>query len=125
MQIKTYKAKSNSRKNKWIRESLSVFANIHFDNENGFCGQPQICLLTHKDNPAFGWIENQIGITIHDQDDYDIGFIYEPSSEKFFDILHELINWIHDLEQGLISFDNYISDIDNFFPVYDCKRIPW
>lgn len=67
------------------------------------------------------------GIGIADMDDYSIGYIYEPTEEKFFDVLHELINWMHDLEMGLCLYDDYLDKLESgeFFPNLNCKRMEW
>ena len=106
-------------------ESLWVHANIHFDNEVAFYGQPWINLIAFKDKPISCWDSYEIGIAIHDCDDYDVGVIYKSSKESFTNVFHELINWINDLEHGVIIFDNCIINMDDFFPDCGCERIPW
>jgi len=41
---------------------------------------------------------------------------------QFFNVLHELINWINDLEHGVASYWDYIRDIKGFFPECGCKK---
>ena len=66
-----------------------------------------------------------------DWDDFDIGYIYTADSEKqFFDVLHELINWMNDLEHGVAYYyEDLIEDLNGkkeFFPNYmGCKREGW
>ena len=106
-------------------EELYVQCNLKFDHEEVFCGQPYISLSAWKKS-YFDWQEdNAIIIGIHDNDDYDIGFKYLPTEEQFFDVLHELINWMHDLENGLIIYDSFITDIEKFFPNLNCERKEW
>ena len=38
------------------------------------------------------------------------------NEEEFFDVLHELINWMRDHEQGITYLDDVISD--NLFPEF-------
>ncbi len=102
-------------------EFLNVQGILYFDGKECFCGQPWINLLAYTE-PSWCWKTHQITIAIHDQDDYDIGFIYSPSKEKFFVVLHELINWINDLEHGIICYDDFIEDVEGFFPDCKCKR---
>lgn len=105
-------------------EYLSINANIKFDNEVVFCGKPRIILEAMYDKPFFSWNEYEIGVGIRDDDDFDIGHVYKPTKEQFFDVLHELINWIHDLEMGCCCWDEFIKD-PNFFPNLDCEREKW
>lgn len=104
---------------------LTVTANIKFDDEVCFCGHPWIYLLTYYDD-TYWRKPYEISIALHDMDDYDVGFIYKTDKEHFFDVLHELINWMNDLEHGLCIYDDYVKDIDGFFPDYlGCERERW
>lgn len=105
-------------------EYVNIIANIKFDNEEVFCGKPRIILIAMYDKPFFSWSKYEIGVGIRDDDDFDIGYIYKPTKEQFFDALHELINWIHDLEMGCCCLDEFIKD-PNFFPNLDCEREKW
>lgn len=106
-------------------EYLSVYGLLHFDDKECFCGQPWILLSAHQGDNNSGWEKYSIGIAIHDQDDYDIGFVYYPGKEQFFNVLHELINWINDLEHGVICYDDFIEDVEGFFPDCGCEREWW
>lgn len=60
------------------------------------------------------------------QDDFDIGYVYSVGNEKqFYEVLHELINWMNDLEHGVCSWDEFIDDIEGFPPDCGCKRERW
>lgn len=107
---------------KKCNKHLVVYSNIYFD-KNVFCIRPYVFLAAFKD-PNFGWLFNSIGIAIHDYDDFDIGLIYKPSDEHFTDVLHELINWMHDHEQGISLYEVLQNPFD-FFPDCNCKRIRW
>lgn len=101
-------------------DRLNVYCNLKFDDEECFCGQPYISLTAWKDGNKW-YKPNTIIIGIHDQDDYDIGFEYQPK-EHFFNVLHELINWMNDLEHGIIIYDDYIVNIEEFFLMLNCER---
>lgn len=109
-------------------EFLRVVADIHFDRSDLFCGRTWISLIAweEKENVC-GDTEYTIQIAIHDKDDYDIGFVYYPTPEQFTDVLHELINWMNDLEHGVICHDDFVDTYNtSFFPDYlKCKRKPY
>ena len=113
--------KYQMKKDKRINEHLVVQSSLNFYDNQCFCGKPYIYLTAYKDSSSYGWKENQIGISIHDYDDFFLGFVYYPEPEQFFDVLHELINWMNDLEHGILYFDEIFPDIDNFFPKL-CER---
>lgn len=104
-------------------ETLCVKSNIHFDYSESFCGRPYVTLLAHK-KPINHWNEYSIAIGIRDDDDFDIGLVYETDKEHFEDVLHELINWMRDHEQGISCCDE-LSDKMNFFPDCLCERKRW
>ena len=106
-----------------INNYLYVRANIYFDNECCFCGRPYISLTAHKDKDKF-WDANTITIAIHDDDDFDLGLLYKVNPDDFINVLHELINWMRDHEQGISIYDD-ILDIFSFFPDCGCERTRW
>jgi hypothetical protein len=101
---------------------LVVYSNIYFD-ENVFCIRPYIFLAAFKDSDL-GWPPNSIGIAIHDYDDFDIGLIYKTEEEHFMNVLHELINWMYDHEQGISLYKALLNPFE-FFPNCNCERISW
>ena len=104
-----------------VYQYLTVFGRVYFDDNYCFCGWPYVYLVAYKeDNPFVK--KNEIEIAIHDDDDYDVGFVYYPDQDNFSNVLHELINWINDLEHEVCSYDTYISDIEGFFPDCRCER---
>ena len=104
-------------------DHLLVTSNIYFDDEQCFCGRPYVSLIAHKEK-ALCWDANTIGIAIHDNDDFDIGLIYKTDSENFENVLHELINWMRDHEQGRSIYMD-IWDTFEFFPDCGCERNLW
>ena len=106
-----------------INNYLCVRSNIYFDNECCFCGRPYISLTAHRDKDKF-WEENTITIAIHDMDDFDYGLIYKTNPDDFINVLRELINWMHDHEQGISIYEN-IWNVYDFFPDCGCKRTLW
>lgn len=103
---------------------LSVRSSIFFDDDV-FCGSTYVSLIAFKDKADYGWNCYSIGVTVHDQDDFDIGLIYQTDAERFDTVLRELINWMHDHEQGGSSYEKLISSPGDFFPDCGCKRIRW
>lgn len=103
---------------------LWVTSNIYFDYEERFCGRPYISLSASKEFNS-GWgSDNTIFIGIEDDDDFDTGLPYKCNSDNFIDILHELINWMRDHEQGISNYDD-IWSIFEFFPDCGCERVFW
>lgn len=95
---------------------LKITSNIYFDIKFS-CGQPYVNLIANK---AY----NYIMIEIMDQYDLQIGYVYYPgenNEENFFKVLHELINWMNDHENGVSKFDDLFKE--DFFPNYlGCER---
>lgn len=105
-------------------DHLAVWSNIYFDDTECFCGRPYIYLTAHKDKTTYGWDANTIGIAIHDNDDFDVGLIYKTDSKNFENVLHELINWMRDHEQGRSIYMDIWNTLD-FFPDCGCERSRW
>ena len=111
---------------KYNNEHLTAQGILHFDNKSAFFGQPWIHLIAYKNGYDTMQKDYQIGIVIHDQDDFDIGFVYgAENDEQFFKVLHELINWMNDLEHGVYIWDKFVYDIEGSFPDCGCKRERW
>lgn len=104
-----------------VGEFLYVTSSIYFDDKECFCGRPYVCLVTNRGE----WFNNNIGIKIRDNDDYDVGLMYKTNSENFTDVLHELINWMRDHEQGISSYKKMACDTYEFFPDLGCERKRW
>lgn len=102
---------------------LQVDSYIYFD-ETGFCIRPRVHLLANKDKPLYRWNEYSIGIAVRDYDDFDMGLVYQTDIEHFDDVLHELINWMLDHEQGISLYKNLLDPFE-FFPECKCKREMW
>ena len=105
---------------------LNVSTNIFFDKPMCFCGQTWIHLHANKEEDI-GWHPCTIAIGIRDQDDFDVGFVYQANENNFEDILRELVNWMIDHENGISSVDNVFSkkNMLEFFPDLDCPRVHW
>ena len=99
---------------------LNVTSNIYFDDKECFCGRPYVYLVASK-NRLF----DAIGIAIRDNDDYDVGLMYEVNDENFTNALHELINWMCDHEQGISSYEKMVCNTYEFFPDLGCERKRW
>lgn len=108
-------------------ETLYVESNIYFDDSECFCGRPYVILLSHRE-PINHWNEYSIAIGIRDNDDFDVGLVYETDKEHFDDVLHGLIHWMRNHEQGLSYYEDICEGIYygiNFFPALECKRKRW
>ena len=97
---------------------LKVTSNIYFDTKFA-CGQTYVNLIANKER-------QYIMIVIMDQDDLHIGYVYYPcandnNEDNLFKVLHELINWMNDHENGISKFDDLFKE--DFFPNYlGCER---
>ena len=69
-------------------------------------------------------ISSGMQIQLRDDDDFDIGLIYKTNADEFENVLHELINWMHDHEQGISIYEN-IWNVYDFFPDCGCERTKW
>lgn len=83
-----------------------------------------ICFFDSPQKKALCWDANTIGIAIHDNDDFDVGLIYKTDPENFENVLHELINWMRDHEQGRSIYIKIWDTLD-FFPDCGCERSRW
>lgn len=104
-----------------FKDRLLVSSRLDFGDENClFCVMPYAFLSASKERTEF-YDANTICISVRDYDDYDYGLIYITDNEHFFNVLHELINWMRDHEQGINNHYDLI-DIFNFFPDLGCER---
>lgn len=103
---------------------LEISSEIYFDDEKLFCGRPWVHLFATRDNSSYGWSCYSLRIGITDHDDYHTGLIYQTDEENFDSVLHELVNWMRDHEQGISSYDELV-DTMRFFPDCGCERIIW
>lgn len=104
-------------------EHLWGLSGIFFDEKECFCIRPYVSLSAFRE-PAWGWDAYSIGITIYDYDDFGIGLIYKTDAEHFDTVLHELINWMCDHEQGISLYADMLKPFD-FFPDCGCERKEW
>lgn len=112
---------------KYNDTTLHVESNIYFDDSEYFCGRPYITLFAHKEQTNW-WKGCTIAIGIRDNDDFDVGLVYETDKEHFEDVLHELINWMRDHEQGMSFYEDIWDGVYygmNFFPDCGCNRHRW
>lgn len=103
-----------------VNNHLRVKSNIYIEDKDCFCGRPYVLLVAHKDKNLFS-DANTIGIGIRDNDDFDIGLVYKTSPDEFMSVLHELINWMRDHEQGVGTYSDIWKPFD-FFPDCGCER---
>ena len=93
-----------------------ISSKIVFDDAELFCGRTHVHLLASKSRL-------EIEISIKDEDDFDRGLVYHVNEETFNNIIHELVCWMNDHENGIITGCNFFSDeIFDFFPDLGCKR---
>lgn len=98
------------------KEYLVVNSGIYFGQRENFCGRPYIHLMASEKGNIF--------ISIQDQDDFSIGMLYKPEEHMFQDVLHELINWMRDHEQGVTVYNQILRPY-KFFPDCECERKIW
>lgn len=103
---------------------LVVESNLFTDEDYIFCGRPYVVLYARKDGDGKWWKPYSIAIKVGDDDDYDMGLIYQANEDNFFDVLHELINWMRDHEQGITIYRD-IWNLREFFPDLGCERERW
>ena len=108
-----------------IAERLFVNSAIFLDNYVDICVRPYITLCAYKDVISEWFGPYEIHINICDYDDFGYGYVYRAHNEKdFFNVLHELINWMRDHEQGVTYWDDVVSD--NLFPEFrNAEREQW
>lgn len=106
-------------------ERLFVQSSIFLDNYTGICGRPFITLHAYKDAISKWYGPYEIYIHVCGYDNFGYAYVYRmQNEEEFFNILHELVNWMKDHEQGIIYWDDVISD--NLFPEFkSAKRERW
>lgn len=105
-------------------ENSTVFwSDIHFEDEECFCGKPYISLIifTKKflTNDAF-----TILISIHDEDDFDIGLKYTSNLQNFANVFGSLLLWMIKKEKEVSNYDDIWNPFE-FFPDCNCERILW
>ena len=103
--------------------SITYWSDIHFNDEECFCGKPYVSLtLFTKQLPP-----HDIGtilIGIHDNDDFDIGLKYIPDIDNFAEIYNCLRNWMRKKEKEVSNYDDIWKPFE-FFPDCNCERIMW
>lgn len=98
-------------------ERLIVQSLLFLDNHIGIYERPYITLSAYKDAISEWFGPYEIYINICGYDDFGYGYVYRMQNEEdFFDVLHELINWMRDHEQGITYWDDVISG--NLFPEF-------
>lgn len=108
-----------------IYERLIVQSSIFLDNYAGIYERQYITLSAYKDAISEWYGPYEIYINICDYDDFGYGYIYRmQNEEEFFDVLHELINWMRDHEQGITYWDDIVSG--NLFPKFkNTEKVMW
>lgn len=108
-----------------IYERLFVQSSIFLDNYAGIFGLPFITLAAYKDVILEWYGPYEIYMHVCDYDDFDYGCVYKmQNEEEFFDVLHELINWMRDHEHGITYWDDIVNG--NLFPEFrNVDKEPW
>ena len=106
-------------------ERLFVQSSIFLDNHIGIFKRPYITLCAYKDAISEWYGPYEIYMHICDYDDFGYGYVYRmQNEEEFFNILHELINWMRDYEHGITYWDDVISG--NLFPEFkNIEKVMW
>ena len=106
-------------------ERLFVQSSIFLGNHIGIYERPYITLSAYKDAISEWYGPYEIYMHVCGYDSFGYAYVYRmQNEEEFFNILHELINWMRDHEQGIIYWDDVISD--NLFPEFrNAERELW
>ena len=106
-------------------ERLIVQSSIFLDNYIGIFKRPYITLCAYKDATSEWYGLYEIYMHICDYDDFGYGYFYKMrDEEEFFNVLHELINWMRDHEQGITYWGDIVSG--NLFPEFkNAERGRW
>ena len=105
---------------------LYVHSYIDFgDDNNIFCKMPYVYLLASYKDVSFGWKPFSLKLVVTDHDDFEYGMLYKTNEEHFFQVLHELINWMVDHEQGISDIGKMFHFPYDFFPDCGCERELW
>ena len=111
--LKRYKSKKDDE------EYLVVNVPLYPKVKVGFCitrnEGVQLHLLANYDKPIFLWKPYSVRIGVYDADDYEAEKEYQFTRDTFFDKLHELINWMIDMNEAEIE-DCCSPYKDDFFP---------
>lgn len=105
---------------------LSACSNIYFDERFAFCKGTFVILTASKYGTGSKYADdsNTILIDICDHDDYSCGWKYKTEPDKFLDVLHELLNWMRDHENGTSLYIKMLRD-EEFIPSLGCQRVQW
>lgn len=105
-------------------ERLIVQSLLFLDNHIGIYERPYITLSAYKDAISEWYGPYEIYMHVCG---YDFGYAYVyrmQNEEEFFDILHELVNWMKDHEHGITYWDDVISG--NLFPEFrNAEKVMW
>lgn len=105
-------------------ERLIVQSLLFLDNHIGIYERPYITLSAYKDAISEWYGPYEIYMHVCG---YDFGYTYVyrmQNEEEFFDILHELVNWMKDHEHGITYWDDVISG--NLFPKFrNAEKVMW
>lgn len=105
---------------------LKARSYIDFGDENCvFCKMPFVYLVANYKDSSSGWKPFSIKIIIRDHDDFEYGMLYKTDEEHFFQVLHELINWMVDHEQGISDIGKLFHSPYDFFPDCGCEVELW
>ena len=117
MKIEAISTRSQKKEYEW----LCVESSVHFDWNGCFCRKPFMYLIVWKDK-YFSEKQYVIQVSVLDYDDYSVGCVYYPGQDRFTGVLHEVINWMNDLEHGVVDYGEYVKDYKEFFPDCECER---
>ena len=98
-------------------ERLIVQSLLFLDNYAGICRRPYITLSAYKDAISEWYGPYEVYMYICGYDNFGYACVYRmQNEEEFFNILHELINWMRDHEHGITYWDDVVSG--NLFPEF-------
>lgn len=98
---------------------LHVQSDIFFDKSKGFTGNPHIDLLANKYPPYR--LYPSISICVRDNKRIKYECVYIMGVNEFDKVIHELINWMVDHENGITEYRKL--ENHDLFPDYvGCSR---
>lgn len=98
---------------------LHVQSDIFFDKPKGFIGNPHIDLLVNKYPPYR--LHPFVSMCVRDDKKIRYECIYIMGIKKFDEVIHELINWMIDHENGITEYERFKNH--EIFPDYlGCSR---
>lgn len=125
MKIKKYR-KCGENDDLELKECIIATSSIYLGDIKNLAIQPCILMIAAKENPISGFEKYEINLKICESShifNYR-EIVYKPRKDQFLGILHEILNWMNDVEDG-VSFKYDVWNSVDFPPQLDCERDEW